>query len=80
MDNQLPQRLDHRTVPLTERMRLGVTDNVADVSGVVGLDPAELTDTFQWLPTGPPPGVVDVVVPAVYGAVLLSQVVLGVVG
>ena len=61
-------------------MRLGVTNNVANVSCIVSLDPAELADAFQRLPAGAPPGVVDVVVPTVYCPVFLGQVIFGVVG
>jgi hypothetical protein len=34
---------------------------------------------FEGLPTGAPPGIVDVVVPSVYGLILLRKVDLGVV-
>jgi len=60
-------------------VRSGATDNFADISGVVGLDPAELGVSFEGLPTGAPPGIVDVVVPSVYGSILLRKVVLGVI-
>ena len=72
--------MDHGAIPQTHCVWFGVADDVADVSRVVGFDPAELADAFQRLPAGAPPGVVDVVVPAGYRAVLLSQVVLRVVG
>jgi hypothetical protein len=80
MDNQLSQSLYHGTIPIAKSVRFGVADDVADVSGVISFDPAELADTFQWLPTGSPPGIIDVIVPSGYGTVLLGQVVLGVVG
>lgn len=79
MNDHLPNSLDHCRISLTESMTSGRTDNIANVSGVISFDPAELSNPFQWLPTGPPPGIIDVIVPTVYRTVFLGEIVLGVV-
>jgi hypothetical protein len=46
MDDHLAEGLDHCAIPQTKCVWSGVADDVADVSGVVGFNPTELTDAF----------------------------------